>query len=298
MQPKLTPTTNDLHNGGNGITPFIFPKIETFTSDEAPVVVSIPIPEPKAEPQHLKIAIIGTAPSSRHLAPYNDPSWKIWACSAGNQGVVPRVDAWFEIHSNLLWPENEHFGRPYLDWLNQQAFPVYMQDNSLVSRAAPLPKDELIREFGRYFFTSSFAWMMAFAIKQGAKEIGLWGVDMASRDEYILQRAGGHFFIQEAVKRGIIVHVPKESDLAQPPALYGFDDSTAFMRKLRVREKELKDRVGGMKQQRDQLNQNVTYLEGALEDIDYVLSIHGGVQSAGNDQSAFFGKPNSLEPAA
>lgn len=278
MQPKLTPTTNDLNGHGNGhaVMPFIMPKPEPEAS-----VVPIPLVEPKSAPEHLKVAIIGTAPSSRHLAPYNDPSWKIWACSAGNKDMLPRVDCWFEIHSNLLWEEHAHFGRPYLDWLNQQSFPVYMQDNTFVGRAQTFPKNELIAEFGRYFFTSSFAWMMAFAIKQGAKEIGLWGVDMASRDEYILQRAGGQFFIQEAVRRGITVHIPKESDLAQPPALYGFDDSTPFMRKLRVREKELKDRVNSMKQQRDQLAQNITYLEGALEDIDYVISIHGGVQSAG-----------------
>lgn len=273
MEPKLTLTTNDQQNGNGAFQPFdtvfALPKLEPVSAVE-----------PKKEPEHLKVAIIGTAPSSRSLAPVGDPSWKIWACSAGNQGMLARVDCWFEIHSNLLWPEHEHFGKPYIEWLNKQDFPIYMQDNSLVPRATPLPKDELVKEFGRYFFTSSFAWMIAFAIKQGAKEIGLWGVDMASRDEYILQRSGGHFFIQEAIRRGIVVHIPKESDLGQPPALYGFDDSTNFMRKMATREKELKDRVAGMRQQRDQLIQNITYLEGALEDVDYVRSIWGGAQSA------------------
>jgi hypothetical protein len=274
MQPKLTPTTNDL-NGSHPMPPFsMISGGSTFIMPEVQ-----PQPTIVAEPKPLKIAIIGTAPSSRMLAPFNDPSWTIWACSAGNQNSLPRVDCWFEIHANLLWPEHEHFGRPYLDWLNQQSFPIFMQDNSLVPRAQAFPRDELIREFGPWFFTSSFAWMMAKAIKDGAKEIGLWGVDMASRDEYILQRGGGHFFIREAMQRGITVHVPKESDLAQPPALYGFDDSTNFMRKLCTREKELKDRINPMKQQREQLTQNITYLEGALEDIDYVKSIWGGAQS-------------------
>jgi hypothetical protein len=279
MQPKLTPTTNDLQSNGNGAAPFVVSdgRVEFFPEKMVPVPAE---PEAKKEPQHLKIAIVGTAPSSRSLAPVNDPSWTIWACSAGNQGMLSRVDAWFEIHSNLLWPEHEHFGRPYIEWLRQQTFPIYMQDNSLIERAIPFPKDKAIAEFGRYFFTSSFAWMMAFAIQQGAKEIGLWGVDMASKDEYILQRSGGHFFIQEAVRRGIIVHIPKESDLAQPPALYGFDDSTNFMRKLMARKKELEDRIGPMKHQREQLTQNIHYLEGALEDIDYMHSIWGGAQSA------------------
>ncbi len=273
MAPKLTETTNDrMSNGG---------VLHFGENSMGPVPVPILQPEPILTPQPLKIAIIGTAPSSRSLAPFGDPTWKIWACSAGNQTGIPRVDCWFEIHSNLLWPEHEQFGKPYIEWLNKQTFPIYMQDNSLVPKALSLPKDELVAEFGRYFFTSSFSWMMAFAIKSGANEIGLWGVDMASRDEYILQRSGGHYFIQEAKRRGIKVTLPPESDLLQPPPLYGFDDSTRFLRKIMVRKKELQDRLTGMRQQRDQLIPSITYIEGALEDIDYIVSIWGGAQTHG-----------------
>lgn len=208
VQPKLTPTFADQNPAGK---PAQFPR--ALPKDEkGPVAADMP----------LKVAIVGTAPSSRMLAPFNDPTWKIWVCSPGNMNVVPRVDAWFEIHNNLLWPEHRHYGEPYLKWLNEQSFPVYMQDTVLVPRALVYPMGEMVAEFGRYFFTSSFAWMMALAIKQGAKEIALYGVDMASKDEYILQRPGGHYFMQIAASRGIKVSVPFESDLAQPPPLYGF----------------------------------------------------------------------------
>jgi hypothetical protein len=46
-----------------------------------------------------------------------------------------------------------------------------------------------------------------------------------------------------------------------------------------TRKKELTDRLTPMKQQRDQLIGSITYLEGALEDIDYIVSIWGGAQS-------------------
>lgn len=302
---KITETTNDKLKEGNGLDATVaIPRIEAAhepLASDAPFVfkpgAAIPFPvgqfvpggilqgappQPAAAPVKvpLKIAILGTAPSSRMLAPFNDPSWKIWACSAGNMNALPRVDAWFEVHANLLWPENAHFGAPYLNWLNSQQFPVYMQNQTLVPRAISFPKDELVAEFGRYFFTSSFAWMIAFAIKSGADEIGLWGVDMASKDEYILQRSGGHYFIQEAKKRGIKVFLPQESDLLQPPPLYGFDDSTAFLRKVMVRKKELTDRLNAMRPQRDQMNNSIVYLEGALEDVDYIISIWGGAQTA------------------
>lgn len=265
--PKLTPTFNDVAHGGS-FRP---------TTPALDLVLNPVNQENKTETAPLKIALIGTAPSSRHLAPYADQSWKIWACSAGNMNLIPRVDAWFEIHSNLLWPENEHYGRPYVEWLKQQKFPVYAQDTSMIPNATPLPRDELIAEFGPYFFTSSFAWMLAMAMKAGAKEIALYGIDMASRDEYILQRPGAYFFFMEAKRRGIKIIAPNESDILQPPALYGFSESTPFGRKISAREKELKERVSQARNQRDQLERTITYLEGALEDIDYIKSIWSGV---------------------
>lgn len=227
--------------------------------------------------QPLKVALIGTAPSSRALAPYNDPTWQIWGCSPGNMNILPRVDLWFELHSNLLWPEHESYGKPYIEWLKQQSFPLFMQDNSLVPRAMPFPRDQMVEEFGDDFFTSSFAWMMALAISKGATEIALYGIDMASRDEYIRQRPGFYYFRQRARERGIKVSAPHESDIMQAPPLYAYVDSTPFGRKVLARRAEVSGRINGMVGQRDQLNNNINYLQGALEDIDYIESIWSGV---------------------
>jgi hypothetical protein len=244
-------------------------KLNEQTKNETPVT----------EVKPLKVALIGTAPSSRMMAPFNDPTWTIWACSPGNQGALPKVDAWFEIHgTNLLWPQNEHYGKPYIEWLKQQKFPVYMQDQSLVPNALIYPMRDMVKEFGPYFFTSSFAWMMALAMKQGATEIALYGIDMASREEYIIQRPGAYYFMIECARRGCKVSAPYESDIMQPPGLYGYSDVGPFGRKILARTTEIKERVNSMRQQRDSLIHNLTYLEGALEDLDYVTSIHAGVQ--------------------
>jgi len=253
------------------------------TNSPPPVEIMNDKPTEEVPGGPLKVAIIGTAPSSRMLAPYADKTWKIWACSPGNMNILPRVDRWFEIHSTLHWPENAHYGRPYLEYLKKLDIPVYAQPiyanpHGELPKATPFPKDKVVAEFGPYFFTSSFAWMIALAIMEGAKEIALFGVDMASRDEYILQRPGGYYFLTECMRRGIKIGAPYESDILQPPPLYGFCDSTPYMRKLMAREKELKDRIGGMKQERDRLVVNITYLEGALEDLDYFKNIWGGAQ--------------------
>ena len=267
------PPMNSQKNGGAHIIPpheplpgeMFIPDAKTLPQSEEPRVV--------AEPAPLKVALIGTAPSSRMLAPFNDPSWQIWACSPGNQNTLPRVDVWFELHGNLHWPENASYGLPYIEWLKTLKIPVYMQNQDYVPNAVVFPMDDMVKEFGRDFFTSSFAWMMALAISKGAKEIALFGIDMASRDEYILQRPGFYYFKYRAEQLGIKVWAPNESDIMQPPGLYGFSDVTPFGRKILAREKELKDRVNAAKQQIAQLQHTVTYLEGATEDIDYVRSI-------------------------
>jgi len=280
---KITPTTNDVLHG-NGQPRVIRSPHEPIINESwadlggSGISSSVKV-APTAEAAPLKIALVGTAPSSRMLAPYNDPTWKIWACSPGNMGQIPRVDAWFEIHGNMLWPENKHYGEPYINWLRQQQFPVYMQSKEWVPNAIPLPMRELVKEFGPYFFTSSFAWMMALAMQQGAKEIALFGIDMASRDEYILQRPGAYYFFNEGKRRGIKMSAPYESDIMQPPSLYGFSEVTPFGRKILARMTEIKERINGMKSQRDSLNHQVTYLEGAIEDLDYIASIWGGAQN-------------------
>jgi hypothetical protein len=294
---ELTPTFAELQqaksNGAAGPVLHVSAAHEPTREGEQPLVTGAAAPPtataPVARTVPLKVALIGTAPSSRMLAPYNDPSWQIWGCSPGNQNTLPRVNLWFELHSNLLWPEYESYGKPYIEWLKQQTFPVYMQERwpttdgqmvpvqTIVPNAIAYPKDEIVAEFGDDFFTSSFAWMMALAIKMGATEIALYGIDMASREEYIRQRPGFFFFRYMAKCRGIRVSAPHESDIMQSPALYAYADSTPFGRKILARRQEVAGRIAGFDQQIGQASNSKTYLQGALEDLDYFESIWSGV---------------------
>src|SRR3990167_6788901 len=76
--PKLTPTTTEQLK--------MTPPVHLVTSEASK------IDEPRAEEAISKIAVIGTAPSSRMLAPFNDPSWKIWSCSPGNMEIFSMRD--------------------------------------------------------------------------------------------------------------------------------------------------------------------------------------------------------------
>src|SRR6266849_8393058 len=171
----------------------------------------------------MRVALVGTCPSSRMLAPYANGDWEIWACSPGNAfGLLPRVTRWFEIHGDLGWHEREQWRRPgeYLEWLNGQTFTVYAQNQEFIKRAKNYPLDEMIAKHSLYFFTSTFAYMMALAIAEGATEIGLYGMDMTSIEEYRDQRPAMQHFIVMCMAMGIKVGAPDESDIMLPLPLY------------------------------------------------------------------------------
>lgn len=219
-----------------------------------------------------RICLIGSAPSSVALAPYADPSWLIWSCSPGAFPHLKREpDVHFELH---LWePEQPWFAPDYVSFMSKLKGPVFMLEPiGAIPTSVSYPKDQMLAEFGPYFFTSSLSWMFALAIMSGATEIALYGVDMSAAEElYTGQRAGCHFFIHEAKKRGITVTIPGQSDLAQPTPLYGYCEQQPMHQKLLARKAELVNRLNAARQQIHTLTNEATYLQGAAEDVDYVI---------------------------
>lgn len=233
----------------------------------------------------MKIALLGSAPSSCGLAPFKNIDYQrwahgkaeevfhahghipgdfeIWGCSPAAWAQVPRADRWFEVHR---WePGQAWFSPEYCRFL--QAFPAgalytgaRIED---LPAATVYPIDAMEEKFSSYFMTSSLALMLALAIdtvekirharrvyndhahlpmgerpnllpplvkfeeltaEDSGDIIGMWGVDMAATEEYGYQRPGCQFFILEAMRRGIKVYLPPESDLMRPMPVYGISE--------------------------------------------------------------------------
>lgn len=198
------------------------------------------------------VAILGSHPSTVLNAPFDDQSWRIYACSPHNveHRTLPRVDQWFECHDPIEDPTRA-FG--YLKAVSEMPF-VWMRDKRALASghfkgAREYPEAKLkgtsrfekvklddgkgnveVRKvevpnsdgrFSPFMFTSSIAYMLAKAIvdceAEGIKQIGIWGVMQASETEYSYQRPGIQYFIWEAAKRGIKVIANRESCLFDMP---------------------------------------------------------------------------------
>jgi hypothetical protein len=70
-------------------------------------------------------------------------------------------------------------------------------------------------------FGSTVAWMLCYAIEQGARIINLFGLDMATETEYAEQRDTVYYWIGRAEALGIVVNIPEMSRLFFKDRIYG-----------------------------------------------------------------------------
>lgn len=194
-----------------------------------------PIQVEAVTPQPYKIAILGTATTSIHNAPYNDPSWKIWDMSM-NFTYGRRHNLFFEIHTPEILLTYPNTGK-YFEFLKKAGKTVIVGHPSAEywPEAQELPLQAIMQMLDTDYFTCSAAYMIAFAVylhKQGiasggqpVAEIGLWGIDMASMEgEYQHQRPCVDYWIGVARGSGIKVTIAKESPIARCGAMYGFEN--------------------------------------------------------------------------
>lgn len=188
-----------------------------------------PFPEPK-------VAIVGGA-RTRRVAPYDDPSWEIWAFSSLRLHT-PRITRWFEMHAlgdlkgQLVRDTRKRWSyRSYMAFLQGLQCPIYMQQrHDFLPTSLEYPLQEALDAFGRCF-TSTASYMLALAILEGFRTIGVWGIHLTARSVYTRQRPGVEYLLGVARQRGIRVHIPRGSPLRVPErprlvtteVLYGYD---------------------------------------------------------------------------
>lgn len=259
------------------------------------VKVSVPAVQSAVEqPPEKKILIVGCS-DTKDLAPYDDKTWDVWAMNNAF-GHIPRPTGWFEIHPlkcengkyyrrKLIRPgvfewSKEFRGLPvdkYLAELARLDVPVYMQKHwDEVPKSIPYPLQDVIKAFGRYF-TNSVSYMIALAIMQGYKEIGCYGVDMATGSEYGPQRPSCEFFLGIAAGMGIKITLPDQADLLKTKFLYGFEEreqvawETKMIQMMSAMEQRKNKALQQYEMSQKQINQYVGAQE-ALREIQRVWS--------------------------
>lgn len=191
----------------------------------------------------MRIAILGFSPHVKD-APFGDPSWTFWGMNGLHRVFPPGVSEdrfalWFELHTLEfleLYGQRAGIGTQQQEWLaRKHPFPILMQEKfPQFPSSAPFPLENLVKRFGRDYFTSSVAYEFVYAMAQeGVEEIGLWGIDLVHGTEWGDQRPCVEYWIGRAENMGIKVTVPTTSALLTQRYRYGFDNPAPLLVDLR-----------------------------------------------------------------
>ena len=227
----------------------------------------------------LKIAIVGSSPKCLGLTPFHDPDIQIWSMNdlyLGNPHLAKSCDRWFQVHPL----DTLHFFDPIIGvqttdvgehkkWLEANQYKLdILVPSELLPRARVIPARELFAMFGgTFFFNGTLPWMMAVAIHEGVKEIGLYGCDLAMGEEFERQRSGFFFFKHEAERRGIKIIVPPESDLASISLPYPFEHQS--LPAMRARQRDLEARRKDHEKTAKSLEHEITFRNGRIKELDH-----------------------------
>lgn len=185
-----------------------------------------------------EICIAGYAVETRDKVFDLDDSVEIWGINMAHSYLEPRKkgSVWFQLHprnwSSMGTKPTGYWGRPkeHLDFLQKFDGPVYMSyeepdvpNCTLFDIDAILSKLRINKARARKYLTSTFAYIMAFAISEGVDKIYLYGINLTALDEYTHQRPCMEYWIGQAEARGIEVEIPAASALCKGP-LYAFTE--------------------------------------------------------------------------
>lgn len=258
-----------------------------------------------------KVCIVGFA-SARDQAPYNDPAWQMWGCN-DVYAYVPRIDITFELHSLHNLVEGGRRNPKHLEVIASGVRPTVLLDdvikrNPHFKNVQSFPKAEVDALFGRSYYTSSIALMLALAVaectethklpdgrefrlaKAGA-EIALFGVDMAAKSEFYAQRPCVEYYIGVADAAGIPVFIHPGSDICKSSGTYGYDTTLPLREKMEVKIAETMKAT-------QSADQNLMNLQLQKENLLYQKGVADGARQALKSLRDTWTNPHEVVKAA
>jgi hypothetical protein len=178
-----------------------------------------------------QLAIVGSGPESRGLAPYNDETWDIWVFNEATlSDWCLRYTASFQMHKPNFYAAHNVKAPEYWGWLQERHDkPVYMQTHDArVPDCRVYPLEDAVALAGAKYLTSTVSQSIALAILQGYERVHIYGVQM-SGTEYQYQSECFRFWI--GLLRGKLgtenVKLYSGNQMFAGP-LYGYDAAQTF----------------------------------------------------------------------
>jgi len=172
-----------------------------------------------------EVIILGTSPTRREC-PFDCETWGVngvYTMEPINkaEGKPFRLDKLFTTDVTFSPEGNLHFDIDEMHRIKRKYKTEYISMNpigfgkrQLVS--TPYPWKEITEYFKSDYFTSSVCHMVAYALYYNYTKIRIYGIDMASKYEYLTQKGGVEYWLGRAVERGVGIEICGGSALLKP----------------------------------------------------------------------------------
>lgn len=126
------------------------------------------------------------------------------------------------------------------------------------------PQGAMFAKYGRMWFSSSISYAICLAIEENATDIGCWGIDLESGEEYRVQFMGAKYFLHLARLAGINIHLPKGCGLLRDPNPYPDSWETHLAEACEFKLRYIRGLLAQKHSEHTILGANVNGLEGQL----------------------------------
>lgn len=197
------------------------------------------------------LAIVGSHPATRELAPYDDKNFDIWLFNESPQKpeVYRRWDACLQLHLPEVYSSTENWvNKDHWNWLQQDHGNkvIWMQDvDPRVPNSARYPIEGVLSLVPYKYIRSSPAYALALAIYLGYDHIQLYGSELSSNTEYTYQAINYAFWIGFAHGKGINLEMKCWHNEFYGQPLYGYEgelqlDNAYFEKRMEYLGKQAK----------------------------------------------------------
>jgi hypothetical protein len=176
-----------------------------------------------------KLGILGRTGNIQY-APFFDPSWTLASHTSAREMCKREPDWYFDLHRpECFRVESKSWNPQFYTWLKRLQTPIFMQEAwPEIPMAVRYPIERVLQEF-RAYFTNHVSYLIALAIMEGVKTIGLFGCQYGAFTEYSTQRGSVEYWLGRFEQAGgdVVLPVKDNTLLCYPAELYGYESHDA-----------------------------------------------------------------------